>query len=55
MPLFVGMDTHALSEAAFASALEVFAANNATMEFQKVFGTRLDEVQILENRKEEQL
>ena len=26
-PLFVGMDTHALSEAAFASALEVFAAN----------------------------
>lgn len=26
-PLFLGMDTHALSEAAFASALEVFAAN----------------------------
>jgi phosphoglucomutase len=26
-PLFMGMDTHALSEAAFASALEVFAAN----------------------------
>src|SRR3984885_7960713 len=26
-PLFVGMDTHALSEPAFASALEVFAAN----------------------------
>lgn len=26
-PLFVGMDTHALSEAAFASALEVFAGN----------------------------
>jgi phosphoglucomutase len=26
-PLFVGMDTHALSEAAFASALEVLAAN----------------------------
>jgi hypothetical protein len=27
-PLFVGMDTHALSEPAFASALEVFAAND---------------------------
>ena len=26
-PLFLGMDTHALSEAAFASALEVLAAN----------------------------
>ena len=26
-PLFVGMDTHALAEPAFASALEVFAAN----------------------------
>jgi phosphoglucomutase len=26
-PLFMGMDTHALSEAAFATALEVFAAN----------------------------
>lgn len=26
-PLFVGMDTHALSEAAFGSALEVFAGN----------------------------
>jgi phosphoglucomutase len=33
--LFVGMDTHALSEAVFASALEVFAANNVTMKFQK--------------------
>jgi phosphoglucomutase len=29
-PLFVGKDTHALSEAAFASALEVFAANGVT-------------------------
>jgi phosphoglucomutase len=28
-PLFLGMDTHALSEPAFASALEVLAANNA--------------------------
>jgi len=26
-PLFLGMDTHALSEPAFASAIEVFAAN----------------------------
>ena len=26
-PLFLGMDTHALSEPAFASALEVLAAN----------------------------
>src|ERR1700736_4126138 len=26
-PLFIGLDTHALSEPAFASALEVFAAN----------------------------
>ena len=29
-PLFVGMDTHAFSGAAFASALEIFAANNVT-------------------------
>jgi phosphoglucomutase len=34
-PLFVGMDTHALSEPAFASALEVFAANEVTVMFQK--------------------
>ncbi len=34
-PLFVGIDTHALSEPAFASALEVFAANNVTVMFQK--------------------
>ena len=27
-PLFLGMDTHALSEPAFASALEVLAANH---------------------------
>lgn len=27
-PFFIGMDTHALSEPAFASALEVLAANN---------------------------
>jgi len=29
-PLFVGIDTHALAEPAFASALEVFAANGVT-------------------------
>jgi len=34
-PLFVGMDTHALSEAAFVSSLEVFAANDVTVMFQK--------------------
>ncbi|MEW6375658.1 MAG: phosphoglucomutase (alpha-D-glucose-1,6-bisphosphate-dependent) [Thermodesulfobacteriota bacterium] len=34
-PLFVGMDTHALSEAAFASAIEVFAANDILVMFQK--------------------
>lgn len=34
-PLFVGMDTHALSEPAFASAIEVFAANEVTVMFQK--------------------
>src|SRR6202521_67801 len=30
-PLFLGMDTHALSEPAFASALEVLAANEVTV------------------------
>src|SRR3979490_1134662 len=30
-PLFMGIDTHALAECAFASALEVFAANNVTV------------------------
>jgi phosphoglucomutase len=34
-PLFVGMDTHALSEPAFASAIEVFAGNGVTVMFQK--------------------
>jgi len=37
-PLFVGMDTHALSEPALASALEVFAANEVTVMFQKGLG-----------------
>jgi phosphoglucomutase len=30
-PLFLGMDTHALSEAAHATAIEVFAANDVTL------------------------
>src|SRR3954453_2923747 len=30
-PLFMGIDTHALAESAFASALEVFAANDVTV------------------------
>jgi phosphoglucomutase len=34
-PLFVGIDTHALSEAAFTSSLEVFAANGITVMYQK--------------------
>jgi phosphoglucomutase len=37
-PHFVGMDTHALSEAAFASALEVYTANGVRVMFQKGFG-----------------
>ena len=37
-PLFVGMDTHALSEPAFASALEVFAANGVVVMIQKGLG-----------------
>ena len=34
-PLFLGMDTHALSEPAFASAIEVFAANRVRVLIQK--------------------
>ena len=30
-PLFIGIDTHALSEPALASALEVFAANDVNV------------------------
>jgi phosphoglucomutase len=37
-PLFMGMDTHALSEAALASAIEVFAANDVTVMIQKGLG-----------------
>jgi phosphoglucomutase len=34
-PLFLGMDTHALSEAAFTTALEVFAANRTEVMIQE--------------------
>ncbi|MFH1216946.1 MAG: phosphoglucomutase (alpha-D-glucose-1,6-bisphosphate-dependent) [Pseudomonadota bacterium] len=34
-PLFVGMDTHALSEPAFATALEVFVANDVAVRYQQ--------------------
>jgi len=37
-PLYLGMDTHALSEPALASALEVFAANGVTVRIQKGLG-----------------
>jgi phosphoglucomutase len=37
-PLFMGMDTHALSEPAFASALEVFAAAGITVMIQQGLG-----------------
>jgi phosphoglucomutase len=37
-PLFMGMDTHALSEPAMASALEVIAANGATVMIQEGLG-----------------
>ncbi len=37
-PLFMGMDTHGLSEGSLASALEVFAAAGVTVMIQKGFG-----------------
>ncbi len=37
-PLFMGMDTHALSEPALASALEVFAADGVTVMIQQGLG-----------------
>lgn len=37
-PLFLGMDTHALSEAALATAIEVFAANGADIMIDQSFG-----------------
>ncbi len=36
-PLFLGMDTHALSEPAFSSAIEVFAANRVHVRIQEGF------------------
>ncbi len=38
-PLFLGMDTHALSEAAQATAVEVFAANGVTVMIQAGLAT----------------
>jgi phosphoglucomutase len=37
-PLYLGMDTHALSEAAHATALEVFCANGVDVHYQSGFG-----------------
>lgn len=37
-PLFLGMDTHALSEAAFSTAVEVFAANGVELVVDRVLG-----------------
>ena len=37
-PLFIGMDTHALSEAALASAVEVLAANGVEVRIDKGLG-----------------
>ena len=37
-PLFIGMDTHALSEAAFATSIEVFAANDVDVMIQAGMG-----------------
>ena len=37
-PLFLGMDTHALSEPAFASALEVLAANDVEVMIDRARG-----------------
>jgi phosphoglucomutase len=37
-PLFIGKDTHALSEPAFISAIEVFAANGIEVYFQEGLG-----------------
>ena len=36
-PMFIGMDTHALSEPALSTAIEVFAANEVTVMIQKEF------------------
>ena len=39
-PLFMGMDTHALSEPAFESALEVLAANGVDVMIERLAATR---------------
>ena len=37
-PLYIGMDTHALSEPALRTAVEVFAANDVTVRLQEGLG-----------------
>ena len=37
-PLYIGMDTHALSEPAFMSAIEVFVANKVDLRIQEGYG-----------------
>ncbi|MGM0739942.1 MAG: phosphoglucomutase, alpha-D-glucose phosphate-specific, partial [Bacteroidota bacterium] len=37
-PLYIGMDTHALSEPALITAIEVLAANDVTIGYQEGFG-----------------
>jgi len=37
-PLFLGVDTHALSEPAMVTAMEVFAANGVQVRYQEGFG-----------------
>ncbi|MDQ3606388.1 MAG: phosphoglucomutase, partial [Gemmatimonadota bacterium] len=37
-PLFLGMDTHALSEAAFATSIEVFVANDVELRIDRELG-----------------
>jgi phosphoglucomutase len=37
-PLYIGMDTHALSEPALYTAIEVFAANEVEVFIQQGFG-----------------
>lgn len=37
-PLFIGMDTHALSEAAFRTSVEVFAANRIEIRIDETYG-----------------
>ena len=46
-PLFIGMDTHALSEPALATAIEVFCANGVTVKVQK--GLRYTPTPVISN------